>query len=1030
MTEERAKRKLAAILSADVKGYSRLMGEDEEATVRTITGYREVMTGLIKGQNGRVVDAKGDNVLAEFPSVVDAVRCAVEIQKQLKVKNDQIAENRRMEFRIGINLGDVIEEEQTIYGDGVNIAARLEGLADGGGICISRTAFDQVKNKLELGYEYLGEHSVKNIAEAVRVYKVLSKTEYAGKVIGEAKLKPKQWRWAGIGAVAILIIVAGVFAIWNFYLRPDVEPASVERMAYPLPKKPSIAVLPFDNLTGDSQQEYLSDGMTEEIIIALSKVPYMFVIDRHSTFSYKGKPVKIAQVAEELGVRYVLEGSVRRADDRVRVTVQLIDAIKGHHLWAERYERELKDTFALQDEITRKILSALDVRLTRGEQANTARKVTGNLEAYLNALQAHWYIHHHRNKEGLLQARKLAEQAIALDPEYARPYITMAGCHISEIWFGLSKSPKKSLEQALQLVQKAISIDESNPSCYRKLSAIYMSKRQYERAIAEAERAIALDPNGADAHSQLGIALVYSGRQQEAIAPLEKAIRINPLPPSLYFGRLGVAYRDTGRYEEAIAQFKKAINLAPDAYIPHLFLASTYSLAGLDEEARTEASEVLRIQPKFSLERFKKRLFYKNKADKELVIGALRKAGLPEQPPLPLPDKPSIAVLPFTNMSDDPKQEYFSDGITESIITALSKVEKLFVIARNSTFTYKGKPVKVQQVAQDLGVQYILEGSVQESAGRIRITAQLIDARKGHHLWAERYDRSLKEIFDLQDEITMKIITALEVKLTEGEQALVAGSGTDNLDAYLKILQARDLKRHQTVENNYRARQLAKEAIALDPGYAQAYRWLGGTHVIDVWLSSTQSPRESLKKAMELAQKAISLDDSLGGAHGLLGNIYIMRRDYEKGIREVQRAVDLEPNGADAHVFLGMGLKYVDRADEAVAILKKAIRLDPHTPGWYMHILASAYRDISRYEEAMKWGEKAVQQNPKNVLSRVILCSIYSLAGRMHEARDQAKEIMTINPKFSVEQVARTDPQKNKDVKKRYIDALRKAGLK
>jgi adenylate cyclase len=381
-------------------------------------------------------------------------------------------------------------------------------------------------------------------------------------------------------------------------------------------------------------------------------------------------------------------------------------------------------------------------------------------------------------------------------------------------------------------------------------------------------------------------------------------------------------------------------------------------------------------------------------------------------------------------MSEDPKQEYFSDGITESIITALSKVEKLFVIARNSTFTYKGKPVKVQQVAQDLGVQYVLEGSVQRSADRIRITAQLIDARKGHHLWADRYDRDLKELFALQDEITMKIITALEVTLTEGEQARVAGSGTNNLDAYLKILQARDLKRHQTVENNYKARQLAKEAIALDPEYAQAYRWLGGTHVIDVWLGSTKSPGESLKKSLELAQKAISLDDSLGGAHGLLGNIYIMRREYEKGIREVQRAVELEPNGADAHVFLGMGLKYVDRADEAVPILKKAIRLDPHTPGWYMHVLAAAYRDIQKYEDAMKWGEKAVQQNPKNVLSRVILCSIYSLVGQMDKARDQAKEIMRLNPKFSVDRFARTDPQKNQVVKKRYIDALRKAGLK
>jgi tetratricopeptide (TPR) repeat protein len=276
----------------------------------------------------------------------------------------------------------------------------------------------------------------------------------------------------------------------------------------------------------------------------------------------------------------------------------------------------------------------------------------------------------------------------------------------------------------------------------------------------------------------------------------------------------------------------------------------------------------------------------------------------------------------------------------------------------------------------------------------------------------------------------MKIITALEVKLTEGEQALVAGSGTDNLDAYLKILQARDLKRHQNIENNHKARRLAEEAIKLDPDYAQAYRWLSGTHLIDVWLGSTKSPRESLRTAMELAKKALSLDNSLGGAHGLLGNIYIMRKEYEKGIREAERAVELEPNGADAHAFLGMGLRFADRAEEAIPILKKAIRLDPHAPGWYLHVLAGAYRDIERYEEAIEWGEKAIQQNPKNVLSRFVLCSIYSLAGRMDKASAQAKEIMRLNPKFSVERIARTDPQKNQAVKKRYIDALRKAGLK
>jgi tetratricopeptide (TPR) repeat protein len=275
----------------------------------------------------------------------------------------------------------------------------------------------------------------------------------------------------------------------------------------------------------------------------------------------------------------------------------------------------------------------------------------------------------------------------------------------------------------------------------------------------------------------------------------------------------------------------------------------------------------------------------------------------------------------------------------------------------------------------------------------------------------------------------MKIMTALEVKLTEGEQARVTGSGTDNLDAYLKVLQVRDLKRHQTVESNHKARRLVEEAIKLDPDYAQAYRWLSGTHLVDMWLGTTKSPRESLITAINLAQKALSLDDSLGGTHGLMGNLYVMTGQYDKGILEAERAVELEPNGADAHMFLGMALKYADRAEEAIPTLKKAIRLDPHAPALYLNLLASAYRDIEKYEQAMEWAEKAVQKNPQNVLSRQTLCSIYSLADRMDEARAQAEEIMRINPKFSVERLAKTDPTKNQVVKMRYIEALRKAGL-
>jgi TolB-like protein/class 3 adenylate cyclase len=373
MTTQEVRRKLTAILNADVKGYSRLMGKDEVGTIQTLNTYKEVMAGLIQHHHGRVVDAPGDNVLAEFASVVDAVQCAVEIQKELKVRNDKLPLNRRMEFRIGINLGDVIEEEGRIYGDGVNIAARMESLAEGGGIRISGIVYDQVKNKLTLRYEFVGKQTVKNIAEPVRVYRVLMEHETSVSAVSRWKRMGLNY-WKRIHPVfkVLIALVAAANVLWQFYphlrpSRPPVEGVSKEKMALSLPDKPSIAVLPFVNMSGDSKQEFFSDGITEDIITALSKVPMLFVIARNSTFTYKGKPMKVKQISEELGVQYVLEGSVQMSANRVRITAQLIDALKGHHIWAERYDRDLKDIFALQDEVTRNILTAMQVKITEGE---------------------------------------------------------------------------------------------------------------------------------------------------------------------------------------------------------------------------------------------------------------------------------------------------------------------------------------------------------------------------------------------------------------------------------------------------------------------------------------------------------------------------------------------------------------------------------------------------------------------------------------------------------------------------------------
>ncbi len=464
MAAQNFKRKLAAILHADVKGYSRLMGEDEEATVSTLTACMEIMTVLVLKHRGRVVGGAGDSLLAEFASVVDAVRCAVEIQDGLKTENAELSEDRKVVFRIGINLGDVIEKDGDLLGDGVNIAARVEALADGGGICITRSAYDQVKKKLNLVYEYQGAHHLKNIAEPVRVYKVLTASEHTSQLIGGPKTPMLPSKKFSITIIAILALVIAA-AIYHFYPRsPEIEPASIEKMAFPLPDKPSIAVLPFENMSGDPSQEYFSDGITEHIITSLSKVPYIFVIARTSTFAYKGQPVKINQIAEELGVRYVLEGSVQRSKNQVRITAQLIDATTGRHLWADSYDRKLDNLFIIQDDIAMKIMAALQVKLSAAKLGELFSTKTTNLKAYEKYLESFEHLSR-RTKGDNLQARKLAKEAIALDPEYGAPYVVLAFSHTNDVWYYRSKSRTKTLQTAEKLIQK--------PSIYRERTVLH-----------------------------------------------------------------------------------------------------------------------------------------------------------------------------------------------------------------------------------------------------------------------------------------------------------------------------------------------------------------------------------------------------------------------------------------------------------------------------------------------------------------------------------------------------------------------------
>ncbi len=1029
MADEGFKRKLAAILCADVIGYSRLMRDDEEATVRDIAAHRVLISGIIQQHHGRVVDSPGDNILAEFASVVDAVNGAIKIQAEIKRNNADTPADRRMEFRIGINLGDVIEEEERIYGDGVNIAARVEGLASAGGIAVSGTVYEHIKDKLSLGYHFLGEQDVKNIPEPVRVYRLLTEPEDAGKLIGvEKKASKKGWLWAAAAAVVVAVVGLG---IWQFYLRPPpLEPASVEKMAFPLPEKPSIAVLPFDNLSGDQSQDYVADGISEGIISSLSKIPDMLVIARNSTFVYKGKAVKVNQVAEELGVKYVLEGSVQRSGENLRVTAQLVNALEGHHLWSEKYDRNTKDLFAVQDDITRNIVIALQVELTEGEQARVWHNTTDNLEAWGYATRGIALFQQY-TKEKNAKARELFKQAVELDPNYAFAWNSLAWTYLLDFRYGWGDSRAESMKKGIDFVKKASALDDSQPEVHLFWNVAYLFQGHYEKAIAEGKQAIKLGPSNATSHILQSMALHFAGNFDESIFHANKAMRLSPYYPTWYLKYIAMSYCMSGEYEKALASLKKAIERAKaegsQLVPPQIHLVHTYVGLGQIKEAKALADAVLTLDPNFSLKSWQKSLFYKNPEDLDRHLNALRKAGLPDNPPLTLPDKPSIAVLAFDNLSGDPEQEFFSDGISEEIINALSKTDKLFVIARNSSFTYKGKPVNVKQIARELGVRYVLEGSVRKSGDRVRVTSQLIDTTTGHHLWSERYDRDLKDIFTVQDEITMKIITALQVELTDGEQMRVWATRFKTLDVQLKAMEMLSLWQEGTHESVMRFGQMAQELIDKEPQLSVGYRTLGWYHW---WLALTgKSPKENMKKALELAQKAISLDNFDGMSHGLLGSIYLRMRQHEKAIEVGKRAVELDPNGAHVHLFLGQTFHFTGRPDEAIVYLNKAVRLNPFPPYMYLNALGRCYLQKGEYEKALIEFKKAHQRAPKSGMCHILLAITYSLLGQEEGARASAAKAVEVFPFASIELFSKTMPYKNQADLKLQIDALRKAGF-
>ncbi len=571
----------------------------------------------------------GDGTLMEFGSVVNAVNFATDVQKAIVERNAKVPEDRRIIYRIGINIGDVIVEGDDIYGDGVNVAARLEAQADPGGICVSGPVHTQIRGTVDLAFKDLGDQQVKNIPEPMRVFKVLLDAPAAEHTAAPAPAtKQSLRRPLAVAGLVVVVIVAGL-AYWQRPWAPREEPATVENMAFPLPDKPSIAVLPFTNMSGDPEQEYFADGMTEDLITDLSKVSGLFVIARNSSFSYKGQQVKVRQVAEELGVRYVLEGSVRRADNQVRINAQLIDATTGGHLWADRYDGDLTDVFGLQDEVTRKIVAALAVTLTVDEQERLNQTVEANPEAYDMLLRGLGRLRRYTRQTNI-EAREFFEQAIALDPGYARAHGDVGLTYALEVGFGWTEDLEPALERALEFLNAALALDETVPQVYFALNNTYIWLNRLEDAIVAAQRAIDLDTNFADGYAALAFTLNYAGRPVESLAAIRKAMRLNPRYPFLYRWNVGHSFLLMERYDEAIEAFESVVAVNPEFPVAHLTLAVAYAQSGRIEDAEWEAEEILTLLPGFTIERDRRRHPYLNPADMERYLQGLRKAGLPE----------------------------------------------------------------------------------------------------------------------------------------------------------------------------------------------------------------------------------------------------------------------------------------------------------------------------------------------------------------------------------------------------------------
>ena len=989
-----SQRKLAVILHADVIGSTVLVQQNETLAHERIVDVFKRFSKTIESYGGIAHEIRGDALLAEFERTSDAVSASLAFQMDNAERNEAFDDGIRPEVRVGIAIGEVIIADGTLTGPDVVMAQRVEQLAEPNGICIQGTALETIPRRLQFESTSLGKQQLKGFDDPVRVYAI---NTTPGTEIPDPEprrgsrqsTKPTANKTTLLAALAATLVIAGGLLTWLQPWQSDVERADPAKMAYPLPDKPSIAVLPFANMSDDKEQEYFSDGITEDIITDISKVSGLFVLARNSTFTYKGQAVKIRRVAEELGVRYVLEGSVRRAGEKIRITAQLIDALTGNHVWADRYDRDLEDVFTVQSEVARQVAKALEVTLKANENERLFQKYTTSIEAYDVFLQAKRTVDA-PIKENILSGEQLFKRVIELDPDFAGGYAGLSFNYSVQVRFDYSETPDYHLAQTFELANKAIEIDNSSAWGYIALGGAHLANDDPKRAVEAMQQALLLDPNGYETNLFMGFYLQFAGDAPRAVEHLQLALRLSPVKTVRDMAFMGLAQFMNRNYAESVRVLEEMYRKYPRAGTKSVpfFLAAAYALLERPEKAAAVVEKQLKENPDFNLSQWQFHKRYKSEEYQTRLYSAAKKAGFPEFSKQSFPDKPSIAVLPFNNMSNDVEQNYFADGLTEDLITDLSKVSGLFVIARNSVFTYKNKAVKIAQVASELGVRYVLEGSVRRGGDQVRINAQLIDATTGGHLWAERYDGSMADVFAMQDQVNQQIIAALSVELSGAEKAQWAQIGTNSLEAHDAYLKGWEHYLRQTPENHAIARDYFLQSLEYDSEYNRSLAALAALY----WEVHIRSWAPALRESEFVIRDTVLdyLDRALVKPTALAlvveSRVHVQHGKHEEAIATAKRALEISNSDANAQIALARALILSGRPSESYQAIDTALRLDPYGEALYLYFRGLADFGLENYASASTAFSRSFELNKNYALSTAALASAYGHLGQQEKA--------------------------------------------